>query len=209
MTTLQKKAHRSLEEYRNGNTMLLAKQPVSQSDDELAKLGGTTRLVERQSPPLDRSPTSLQPVVPFPFSNNHVHPTVVEYLRTFPQSNNADGGHNGSVPNGQAYGVSSPLQEHFPPQFRSRPSPPYGGDYDECQTPMELVQGQYPAYFQVYDYSHPAGPSGSNVNVYESRNGGGMIGHAQGMQGSASRGDSPEGNIMQDVWQQFVGSNVG
>ena len=47
MTTLQEKAHRSLEEYCSGNTMLLEKQPVSQSDNELAKLGGTTRLVER------------------------------------------------------------------------------------------------------------------------------------------------------------------
>ena len=51
-------------------------------------------------------------LAPFPFSNNHVHATVLEYMRTFPRSNNADG-HNGSVPNGQAYGVSSPLQEHF------------------------------------------------------------------------------------------------
>ena len=47
MTTLQENVHRSLEEYRSGNTILLEKQPVSQSDDELVKLGGTTRLVER------------------------------------------------------------------------------------------------------------------------------------------------------------------
>ena len=47
MTTLQENAHRSLEEYCSGNTILLEKQPVSQSDDELAKLGSTTRLVER------------------------------------------------------------------------------------------------------------------------------------------------------------------
>ena len=47
MTTLQEEAHCSLEEYCSGNTMLLEKQPVSQSDDELAKLGSTTRLIER------------------------------------------------------------------------------------------------------------------------------------------------------------------
>lgn len=222
MTTLQKKAHHALEEYRSGNITPLATQPANQAelglqhgeDDELVKLGGTTRLVEKPSPPLqpallDRSPTSLQPVVPFPppvSGHNHVHQTVVEYLGSFPHPNT----HSRSTSNGQAYGASSPLQEHFP-QYHGRPSPPYGGEYDECQTPqsMELVPGQYPAYFPVYDYPHSAGPSGSIVNGYGYRNGGMLHGHAQGMQGTGSRGDSPEGNMMQEVWQQFVGSSVG
>ncbi|KAL4063200.1 fungal-specific transcription factor domain-containing protein [Scleroderma citrinum] len=219
MTTLQKKARHSLEEYRSGNSIPLTTQPSSSvetrsldgEDDELVKLGGTTRLVERTSPPLqpallERSPTSLNPVVPFPIAvsgNNHVHPYVVDYLRTFPQSN----AHSGNVPNGHAYGVASPIQDSS--RYGGRPSPPSyggGGEYDECQSPvqsMELVPGQFPTYFQVYDYSYAGGSGGNGVTT-----GGGLYRHPQGMQ-AASRGDSPEGNMMQDMWQDFVGSSVG
>lgn len=220
MTTLQKKAHHSLEEYRSGNIIPLAKQPANQSelglqhgeDDELVKLGGTTRLVERPSPPplpalLDRSPTSLQPVVPFPpvSGNSHVHQSVAEYLGSFHHPNASNGrSHSGSMSNGQGYGASSPLQEHFP-QYHGRSSSSYGGEYDECQTPqsIELLPGQYPAYFPVYDYPHP---TGSNVNGYEYRDGNVLQRPAQGMPGTGNRGDSPEGNMMQEVWQEFVAS---
>ncbi|KAG6330355.1 hypothetical protein ID866_8734, partial [Astraeus odoratus] len=80
-----------------------------------------------------------------------VHPNVLNYLRTFPNSSSSYNGNGHVNDHAGTYGVVSPVQEH-PSQYHSSsytttPSPPAyvnGGDYDEVQTPvqpMELVPG--------------------------------------------------------------------
>ncbi|KAF9221421.1 hypothetical protein BS17DRAFT_803536 [Gyrodon lividus] len=202
MVTLQKKAHLSLNEFRRGNMSPLTRQLSSQSesgllfeeDDELSTLGGKTRLVAKkdslspQSSPsvIDRSPTSLNPVVPLPLTSgsNQVHPSVVAYLRTF--------GHT-PVPhnNGPTYPDVS--------RFSMSPIREQGNQYDssgyhqESQIqPMELVPGQFPSYFPVYDYAMIP------ENGY-----GQMTGQMPGQ-----RRESPEANMMQNTWQEFVNAST-
>ncbi|KIJ20777.1 hypothetical protein PAXINDRAFT_165615 [Paxillus involutus ATCC 200175] len=195
MITLQKKAHLSLNEFRRGNVSPLTRQLSTHSesgsfeeDDELSTLGGQTRLVAKKdslsphsSPSvIERSPISLNPVVPLPLASgsNQMHPSVLDYLRTF--------GHTPRPPhnNGPTYTDALP--------FNMSPIREQGGQYDssgyhqESQAqiqPMELVPGQYPSYFPVYDY-------GMGVD--------GNYGHMP-----AQRRESPEAN-MQNVWQDFV-----
>ncbi|KXN81523.1 hypothetical protein AN958_04460 [Leucoagaricus sp. SymC.cos] len=106
MLQLQQRAHYSLDEYRRGNTTVAnrypgASEPVSpdNDNDELAMLGGKTRLVakvEPSSPHLtERSPNSHNPIVPLPLSptmQNHMDPSVVEYLQSFGPSATTNGG---------------------------------------------------------------------------------------------------------------------
>ncbi|KIJ61993.1 hypothetical protein HYDPIDRAFT_115133 [Hydnomerulius pinastri MD-312] len=200
MITLQKKAHLSLNEFRKGKVSPLTRQISSQSepgspfeeDDELSTLGGKTRLVAKKdslsptsSPQvMDRSPTSLNPVVPLPLTSgsNQVHPSVVDYLRTF--------GHTPVPrPSGPTYTDAS--------AFSMSPIREHGNHYDsfaspqESQSqvqPMELVPGQFPSYFPVYDYGM------ATDNGYGQMNG----------QMSATRRESPEANMMQHTWQDFV-----
>lgn len=97
MLHLQEKAHHSLDDFRKGKGSLFSRHnsasesstPVD-DNDELSVLGGKTRLVakkEPSSPPiLNSSPQSIHPVVPLPLSpttDNHLHPSVLEYLQTF------------------------------------------------------------------------------------------------------------------------------
>ncbi|KAF9245323.1 hypothetical protein BU15DRAFT_41174 [Melanogaster broomeanus] len=194
MMTLQKKARLSLHEFRRGNISPLTRQISSQSEpgspfednDELSTLGGKTRLVAKkdsmspQSSPsvTDRSPTSLNPVVPLPLAsgNHHVHPSVVDYLKTF--------GHTSGPPNtGSPYIDSSPLVM----------SPIQGGQYESSgyhpevqMQPMELVPGQFPTYFPVYDYAMVTDNGYGQMNP------------------SGPRRDSPEANMMQNTWNEFV-----
>lgn len=221
MCTLQKKAHLSLEEYRRGNSLLPKRQllpgtsepclPVDEND-ELAVLGGKTRLVARKesiSPPTspsgvnDHSPTSMHPIVPLPLapSGSQVHPYVLEYLRTFPHSS---GLHNG---NGQmagqtvtgSYDVNSQVRDQAP-QHHVQSSYGAGADqYGECQTQiqsLELVPGQLPSYFPVYDYGY--------VNS-------GMNGYDQMQNGISptriAQRESPEANEIPETWQNFVKSS--
>jgi len=94
MLHLQQKAHYSLEEFRRGNTSTVGRysEPASpdNDNDELAILGGKTRLVAKIEPSspqiLERSPQSQNPIVPLPLSptmQNHMDPSVVEYLQSF------------------------------------------------------------------------------------------------------------------------------
>lgn len=105
MLHLQQKAHYSLEEYRRGNTSTSNRyppgsEPVSpdNDNDELAILGGKTRLVAKIEPSspqiLERSPNSQNPIVPLPLSptmQNHLDPSVVEYLQSFGPPSTANG----------------------------------------------------------------------------------------------------------------------
>lgn len=98
MLHLQERAHLSLEEFRQGKSSPLnrygssfAPEPATPVDenDELAILGGKTRLVAKKEPSspqlMQRSPNSGDPIVPLPLSPTlgQVHPNVVEYLQSF------------------------------------------------------------------------------------------------------------------------------
>ncbi|KAI0629186.1 fungal-specific transcription factor domain-containing protein [Trametes polyzona] len=99
MLRLREKAHASLAAYRNTPPSRpgTLSEPTTPADDndELSTLGGRTRLVETKeksvSPQInDRSPTSLNPVVPLPLKQDEdqqVHPYVLQYLRSFPPQN--------------------------------------------------------------------------------------------------------------------------
>src|ERR1700761_8410985 len=100
MLDLQVRAHDSLDEFRKGSRtspgrMNSAMEPLTPTNDndELAILGGQTRLVKKEpgSPLMfDRSPTSHNPVVPLPLSpsmGHQVDPNLVEYLNSFQPHN--------------------------------------------------------------------------------------------------------------------------
>ncbi|KAH9989846.1 hypothetical protein BJV77DRAFT_1015520, partial [Russula vinacea] len=92
MIKLREKAHASLQAFKDGRgsplvrTVTLSDADVTMEDDELAALGGRTRLVGKGSAPtrpstpviMQESPTSHHPGI-----DEHVHPTVLDYLRTF------------------------------------------------------------------------------------------------------------------------------
>lgn len=198
MIALQKKAHISLNEFRRGKISPLSRQLSNHSepgspydeDDELTTLGGTTRLVAKKdsmsplsSPAVvNRSPTSSNPVVPLPLGtgSNHVHPTVVDYLKTF---GHATGSHTNTPTYADAPAFNTPVREHFETS-----------GYNDSQVqmqPMELVPGQFPNYFPVYDYGMVS------ENGYHQMNG-----HM-----STPRRESPEANTMQNTWQDFVNSS--
>ncbi|KAF8557742.1 hypothetical protein OG21DRAFT_1475305 [Imleria badia] len=197
MLTLQKKAHISLNEFRRGKISPLTRQLSNHSepesfeeDDELSTLGGKTRLVAKkdslspQSSPavVDRSPTSSNPVVPLPLAtgSNQVHPTVVDYLKTF--------GHTaGSQTHMPTYADTSAFNTPIREQYET---PTYSDSPVQIQ-PMELVPGQFPNYFPVYDYGMVT------ENGYPQMNG----------NMSSMRRESPEANTMQNTWQDFVNSS--
>jgi hypothetical protein len=94
MLHLQQRAHQNLEEFRQGSKSPPGRHgsinepptPVD-DDDELAMLGGKTRLVKKEpaSPTiLERSPVSHNPVVPLPLPQSvRSDPTMAEYLDSF------------------------------------------------------------------------------------------------------------------------------
>jgi hypothetical protein len=196
MLGLREKAHLSLNEHRKGQVSPLARQlsePYSPDgdQDELAVLGGKTRLVAKKdsasaasSPAvIDRSPTSLNPVVPLPLMSGNVHqavdPNVVLYLQTFsnPQS------HNGGPTYTDSYSMSPSHESAY------HETSGYSDPHAPMQ-PMQLVQGQFPSYFSVYDYGPSAESNYSQLN-----------GQTSSIAGA--RRDSPE-NTMQATWQDFV-----
>ncbi|KAI6044218.1 fungal-specific transcription factor domain-containing protein [Pisolithus marmoratus] len=213
--TLREKAHYSLEEYRNGKGPTIVRQLSGQSEPRLVdkKDSASPSPTMLPSVGLDHSPTSFNPVVPLPLAasgDNQVHPYLVDYLRTFPNPSNQYHG-NGQMDGNVSYGMSSQSQEHpFPHESlptSSATSSYVGGEFDECQMavqPMELISGQFPAYFSVYDYSYAGG---NDLNGYSRTNGNGSRVDGAGMQ-VPGRGASPEGNMILNTWQDFVNSSV-
>lgn len=195
---LQKKAHISLNEFRRGKISPLSRQLSNHSepespfeeDDELSTLGGKTRLVSKkdslspQSSPavVDRSPTSSNPVVPLPLASgsNHVHPNVVDYLKTFGHTATP---HTNMPTYTEASAFNTPIRERYETSG-------YNDSPVQIQ-PMELVPGQFPNYFPVYDYGMVS------ENGYPQMNG-----HI-----TTSRRESPESNTMQNTWQDFVNAS--
>jgi hypothetical protein len=172
MLHLQEKAHYSLNEFKKGRDSPLTKynmpsaamdtgSPV-EDDDELSKFGGKTRLVKQEpsSPILDRSPLSLNPVVPLPWSPSMENPQVLAYLRTFGPDpwtgqEHSQGGSATRQNSGSTYGEVSPGFGMAPlpssPSFHSEPMP-FGVQQQQHQQSQQHQlsppQQQYPSMMQ-------------------------------------------------------------
>jgi hypothetical protein len=182
MVKLREKAHASLQAFKEGKGSPLTRggapsdgDALMEEDDELAMLGGKTRLIGKWSalsrpvspPILQVSPTSLNPVIPFtlkPGADENVHPSVLDYLRSFeptrtPQAQPSS--HVGSVTNcaGSMLFPSSPLPDAFFDISTSYPSPSVSAQSSAPQTPQTLGLSEsaldmsvFPTYFPVFDY---------------------------------------------------------
>jgi hypothetical protein len=212
MLGLQEKAHTSLNDFRRGKHSATLRQmspetPVADGD-ELDTLGGRTRLVARksycESPPLiDRSPTSRNPVIPFPISSSYdtpVHPSVLEYLQTFgthqtvsePEAiiastssqSYADSSLFGLPPMQSPHQISgshqSPLQHH------SQSFNHVSQNQVSYRTMAE--PGSFPQYFPVYDYAFAGSQYGYNAVQMD----------------NDMANPSPSEANMHKIWQDFV-----
>lgn len=220
MRNLQQKAHASLAAYRNSPTQLKSpSEPTTPADSlnsELNILGGRTRLVapkeKSMSPQLqDRSPTSLNPVVPLPLKRDwqeeSVHPSVVQYLRTFPvpqmngYSNEQPMAGPSNIGLHQMHHHSGSFDQHQQPPELSPISTSFSQDMYQQQhmgmMPMDGVMStNFPQYFPVFDY----GLAGDPNAVYVSS-------PANSMDGGDPRSYSPES--LQTTWQDFVAQMGG
>ncbi len=200
MLRLREKAHISLSAHRNTppSRQGTLSEPTTPADDndELSTLGGRTRLVaqkEKSPSPIigELSPTSLNPIVPFPMKqefDQQAHPYVLEYLRTFAS-------HAHSAPQPQPHPTSPYEQAGFssdmnPMSSSSSNFMPGAYPFRGQLSPMEGISQQtIPQYFPVFDY--------------------GYVGGADSFSGMptdpdmASRSYSPEAS-MQTAWQDFV-----
>ncbi|KAM5532910.1 hypothetical protein V8D89_013462 [Ganoderma adspersum] len=227
MLRLREKAHASLAAYRNtppsrAGTLSEPSTPAD-DNDELTTLGGRTRLVEQKeksmSPQItDRSPTSLNPVVPLPLKQpeeQQVHPYVLQYLRTFVPSppngtTSLGAGPSQAGPSGMQNGVPvspSQYQPHHAHMHNLQPiSTSFAGpdtfqhqqqQQSQQQLPglqMEGLNPMFPQYFPVFDYGHVGGGGASEMYATSPVPMDGDYG---------GRSYSPE-NTMQTVWQDFV-----
>ncbi len=223
MIKLREKAHASLQAFKDGRgsplirTVGLSDVDISMEDDELATLGGRTRLVSKGSAPtrptspviLQESPTSHHPVIPFPLKggvDEHVHPTVLDYLRTFGPSRGASQPPQPPpIPAPPSRGANNVL---FTPPLpdaatffdfaASYPSPPHSS---APQTPRNVMQPDnpldmsvFPTYFPVFDYGGPnsIGPLCSPIQLDS--------------QMPEERRTTPEATTttMQISWQDFI-----
>ncbi|KAH9044225.1 fungal-specific transcription factor domain-containing protein [Lactarius hengduanensis] len=160
MVKLREKAHASLQAFKEGK------------EDELSTLGGKTRLVGKGSAPtrpvspqiIQESPTSHNPVIPFPLkhgTDENVHPTVLDYLRSFEPTRTSQPSQLGSAVNraGSMLFTASPLPDTFFDIATSYPSPPVSVLSSAPQTPQTLGLSEsaldmsvFPTYFPVFDY---------------------------------------------------------
>ncbi|KAI0924799.1 hypothetical protein AcW2_005572 [Taiwanofungus camphoratus] len=145
MLNLRDKARASLSAFRHSPPARAGSmsEPTTPADaeDELNTLGGRTRLVaskEKSASPqiMDRSPTSLNPIVPLPlketdWQQDQMHPSVLQYLRTFAPATPGPG--PAAQGQGQGYGASQGHYSMRPPQpslhgnghAHGHPSPTY------------------------------------------------------------------------------------
>jgi hypothetical protein len=219
MLNLQERAHFSLEEFRKGRgSNRYGSEPQSPTDDdELAVLGGKTRLVKKEpsspSPQLlDRSPVSNNPVIPFIMNDDTtMDPNLREYLQSF-------GTYNQDVPSGSQTSFSDP--ENSPisiygmtPMTSPTFHDPSSGFVSHSPTQSthvgvsESTSGPYaplsngtsstfPQYFPVYDYG-----ATSMTNGYSSAS----VPMLDMQPGPQRRGSgSPEGNNIHSTWNDFV-----
>ncbi|KAF7798003.1 hypothetical protein EIP86_009213 [Pleurotus ostreatoroseus] len=216
MLNLREKAHASLSAYRNTppSRQGTLSEPTTPADDndELSTLGGRTRLVAQKeksvSPVMgELSPTSLNPIVPFPLKSEfgeRAHPYVLEYLRTFASHAHVP------PPPGHADANAMQQQQRQQQQQQQQPSSPFdttafaqdmpmagpsagagmmagGMSYPQQLSPMEGMPQSLPQYFPVFDYGY-VGEGLSGVTTENDISG---------------RSYSPDAS-MQTAWQDFV-----
>jgi hypothetical protein len=195
MLKLREKAHASLQAFRDGRgsplvrSATLCDSDVSAEEDELTLLGGTTRLVGKGSAPtcppsphiIQESPSSHHPVVPFPLGaiDEHMHPTVLDYLRSFGPSRTPQPQQPQQLPQPQPVSLTNRASANsmlFTPPAPPLPDP--GAIFDMTtsypspavsvpsapQTPLKLGLTEnaldvplFPAYFPVFDYGGTTG----------------------------------------------------
>ncbi|KAI0255791.1 fungal-specific transcription factor domain-containing protein [Lactifluus subvellereus] len=233
MVKLREKAHASLQAFKEGRgsplvrTITLSDSDVSMEVDELALLGGKTRLVGRGSasttrPPspnlIQQSPNSHNPVIPFPLkgADEHMHPTVLDYLRSFGPSQTPQLPQPPQAPSHPLLGGSASRSNSIlftPPPLplpdaatlfditASYPSPPVSAQSSSPQTPQTLGLTEnaldmsvFPAYFPVFDYggSPGAGILCSPIHL-----------NAQMPEEQCVRNTTPEAT-MQNSWQDLI-----
>ncbi|KAJ3781385.1 fungal-specific transcription factor domain-containing protein [Lentinula aff. detonsa] len=222
MLDLQNRAHECLDEFRRGSA---ARLDSMNDNDELAILGGKTRLVKKEpgSPQLfERSPNSHNPVVPLPLSpsaGTQVDSNLVEYLSSFqtqrqPQSASSANSYSDpeispvsmygltSLP-GSTNGFHSEPSNYQPmtPSSHSMISASDSSFHHHRQhnsVANDPGMPSFPSYFPVYDYG-----SSTNSNSYAPIMESPIPAHAQ----RRSSSGSPEQNLMHTVWHDFVTSN--
>ncbi|KAF9078131.1 fungal-specific transcription factor domain-containing protein [Rhodocollybia butyracea] len=230
MVDLQNRAHDSLNEFRKGSRSppgRLGMEPLTpvNDNDELAILGGKTRLVKKEpgSPQLfDQSPNSHNPVVPLPLSPSagaHVDSNLVEYLNSFqqPASASASGtpysdvdispvsmydltslpvSANGYHSEPNNYqSMSSPSHSMMPSMDQSFPTQQQHSHHTSSMNGS--APSSFPQYFPVFDY----GPSSTSTNAYAP-----MLASSPGPLRRSGSG-SPEQNLMHTAWHEFVNSS--
>jgi hypothetical protein len=233
MLNLQERAHASLDDFRKGkgspmhrvNSMSEPGSPADEND-ELAMLGGRTRLVKQEpSSPLmiDQSPTSQHPVIPFPQSASvgFSDPNVLAYLQSFQPSHHqrpqpaplSATSHQSysdvDVSPVSMYGMSSLSSQ--PGTYHSesnsyaqqqQPQSPFGqSSHHSSQQHGMMSNGHHtntiPQYFPVYDYGAGVMDTGYNAPQLLDTN------PVPNPQRRSSSG-SPDGNTMQSTWTEFV-----
>ncbi|KAI0305952.1 hypothetical protein B0F90DRAFT_1623878 [Multifurca ochricompacta] len=220
MVKLREKAHASLRAFKDGKgSPIIHSGSLSDSDslveeDELTMLGGKTRLVGQRSAPtfsaspviIQQSPTSHNPVVPFPLkqgSDEHVHPTVLDYLRTFGPTRTSQPSQVGSANRASSMlFTSSPLSDAsaFFDITASYPSPTISVQSSAPQTPQTLGLTEtaldmsvFPTYFPVLDYGGSGvGDLCSPIHL-----------SAQIPEEQSARNHTPEATV-QNSWQDFI-----
>lgn len=231
MLRLQERAHASLAEHQSGMQYPAAVSiPMNPTvDDELATLGGKTRLLAKKEPPetpllntnlaLQMSPQMMNPVVPLPLSPTSgqppVHPSVVEYLRTFAHTPTT-GAPPPMPPTSLApqqlhqphHSFSDPLfnMQSMPGTFMPEEMNLYNQDVHSHSRsnsishppPLDMSDPNlFPQYFPVYDYG-PADPSYSMMSMDP------VMGNTNGNQMVYQRTSlTPELN-MHTTWTDFV-----
>ena len=225
MQTLRQKAHVSLQEFREGKqsplTSMLPYKPLEgtpEADevDELSKLGGKTRLISQKdskagSPLLmTRSPNTQNQIVPLPLqpdSSTTIHPSVFDYLSTFPapsQGSRHDGQYQDremfAVPSDGLYRFEDDQQSFSSQQLPTPtsasstnanslvlPSPhpqPHAHQASQHQSHHGGGSGQpyFPQYFPVFDYgSSSAYASGPSIHASTPTSAAPLSAHPGGM----------------------------
>jgi len=189
MLQLQQRAHYSLEESRRGNTIAnrypVGSEPVSpdHDNDELAILGGKTRLVAKVELPsspnlMERSPNSHNPIVPLPLSptmHHHMDPSVVEYLHSFgPPVAAQCGGQGGNGPSDGSGNQMSMQQQNasFSAEVELSPVSVYG--MTSMSTPTSYGAQDSLSYMSSSSPSHAqrrAGSSGHHQHHHQQHSG--------------------------------------
>lgn len=201
MLRLRERAHQSLEAYRNSpsrHATLVEPTTPADDQDELNLLGGKTRTVapkEKSVSPqiLDKSPTTLNPVVPLPLGHDapQYHPFVLEYLRTFATDGQQMATNHLHLAGGYPQqAITTPISA------TSASSSNFPLDTLPFQSPLAPIEGMpqqnLPQYFPVFDYS-VGGVGMADANFMGTPIENDILG----------RSYSPEAN-MQTSWQDFV-----